>query len=74
MSWQKDSLDVTLIPGVTVVEDDMGSHVEISSINADTVGKYTATAANLAGRTTKSVLVQSVENIEVYDAYKKFKK
>ena len=74
VTWQKDSIDATLIPGVTVLEDDMGSHVEISTINTDTTGKYTVTAANLAGRTTKAVLVQSVENIEVYDAYKKFKK
>ena len=59
---------------MTVVEDDMGSHVEISTVNTETVGKYTVTAANLAGRTTKSVLVQSVDNVEVYEAYRKFKK
>merc|ERR1712013_52308 len=74
VTWQKDSVDATLIPRVTVVEDDMGSHVEINTVNTETVGKYTVTAANLAGRTTKSVLVQSVDNLAVYDAYKKFKK
>ena len=74
VTWQKDSVDALSIPGVTVYEDDMGSHVEISVINDETTGKYTVTAANLAGRTTKSVLVQSVENTEVYEAYKKFKK
>merc|ERR1711892_1245807 len=74
VTWRKDSVDALSIPGVTVYEDDMGSHVEISVINDETTGKYTVTAANLAGRTTKSVIVQSVENTEVYEAYKKFKK
>jgi len=74
VTWQKDSVDALSVPEVSVYEDDMGSHAEISAVNTNTTGKYTVTAANLAGRTTKSVLVQSVENIEVYDAYIKFKK
>ena len=43
-------------------------------MTAATQGKYTVTAANTAGRTTKSVQVQMVDNQQVYDAYRQFEK
>ena len=48
---------MTNINGVVAIHDDLGAHLDIASVDSETIGKYTVTASNLAGRTTKSVLV-----------------
>ena len=74
VSWQKDGQDAADMDGVTVINDGTVFAVQISEVTPSTVGKYTVTAANLAGRTTKSVHVQAVESQLVFEAYTKFKK
>ena len=74
MSWQKDCCDVYSTEGVTALDDEMGHHLDILDVNEESEGKYTVTAANTAGRTTKSVQVQMIDNLEVFEAYKSFSK
>ena len=59
---------------MSALTDEMGHHLDIQDVNEDTEGKYTVTAANTAGRTTKSVQVQMIENLEVFEAYKSYSK
>ena len=74
MSWQKDCCDVSSTEGVSALTDETGHHLDILEVNEESEGKYTVTAANTAGRTTKSVQVQMIENLEVFEAYKSFSK
>ena len=74
VSWMKDGREVTESHELTVTNESQGSVLEISSIDATNVGKYMVTAANLAGRTTKAVQVQAVENRQVFEGYTKFRK
>merc|ERR1719219_1647944 len=74
VSWQKDCCDVSSAEGVTALDDEMGHHLDILDVNEESEGKYTVTAANTAGRTTKSVQVQMIDNLEVFEAYKSFSK
>ena len=72
--WTKNSEDIEDLEGYNVYDDDMGCHVEISSISSDYSGKYTLTAINLAGRATKSIMVQVLSDQKIYEAYKQFKR
>ena len=57
-----------------VLTDELGSHLDITEVSQQSDGKYTVTAVNTAGRTTKSVQVQMIEDVEVFEAYKSFNK
>ena len=74
VSWQKDCTDVCETEGTTVLTDDLGSHLEIQELSHGLDGKFTVTAANPAGRTTKSFQVQMIEDVDVFEAYKSFSK
>ena len=62
------------IEGISVLTDEMGSHLDIQEVSEDSDGKYTVAAANTAGRTTKAIQVQTIDNVEVFEAYKSFSK
>ena len=75
MSWEKEFTAADCLAGVEVVAGEAGEHsVHLAAATETTAGKYTVTAVNSAGRATKSILVQLVENQEVYNAYQKFTK
>ena len=75
VSWQRDCVSVDTFSDVSAHEDNNGvCHVDIDAVTEETEGKYTITAANTAGRTTKSIQVQMVDNQQVFEAYKKFEK
>ena len=75
VSWQRDCVSVENYTQLSAHEDSNGAcHLDIEAVTEETEGKYTITAANTAGRTTKSIQVQMIENLQVYEAYKKFEK
>ena len=75
LTWTKDLADAASLPGLSTGRSDTGAaHLDIEAVSPATQGKYTVTAANTAGRTTKSVQVQMVDNQQVYDAYRQFEK
>jgi hypothetical protein len=74
ISWLRDGQDAANIDGITVSTDGVDSVLEIASVDAATMGKYTVSAANLAGRTTKAIQVQAVESQQVFEAYNKFRR
>ena len=74
VTWQRDGQDVGALEGVGVYCDSGESVLEISSVTSASVGKYTVTASNLAGRTSKAVLVQAVQDVQVFEAYSQFRK
>ena len=59
---------------MSTLTDETGHHLDILDVNEESEGKYTVAAANTAGRTTKSVQVQMIDNMEVFEAYKSFSK
>ena len=74
VKWTRNSDSFDDEEGYNVYEDDMGCHIEMSGLTADFSGKYTLTAVNLAGRATKSVMVQVLNDEKIYEAYKQFKR
>ena len=74
VAWHKDGQNVADMHGVTVSSDEAESFLEIERVDVSTSGKYTISAANLAGKANKSVQVQAVENQRVFEAYSKFRK
>ena len=74
VAWHKDGQNVADMHGVTVSSDGTESFLEIERVEVSTSGKYTISAANLAGKANKSVQVQAVENQRVFEAYSKFRK
>merc|ERR1719270_650500 len=74
VAWHKDGQNVADMHGVTVSSDGTESFLEIERVDVSTSGKYTISAANLAGKANKSVQVQAVENQRVFEAYSKFRK
>ena len=74
VSWTRDLVNTCDIAGTSCTVEDTGSSLDIEAVTEDTEGKYTVTATNTAGRATKSIQVQLVDNEQVYDAYKKFEK
>ena len=74
VSWQKDCSEVFESEEARVLTDDLGHHLEILHVGHQSDGKFTVSAANPAGRTTKSFQVQMIEDVEVFEAYKSFSK
>ena len=74
IQWMKDSMDITDDENFEVYEDDMGCHVEISSLESSMTGKYTITAINLAGRTSKAFTLQILTDRNIYEAYQNFRR
>ena len=74
VSWHKDLVDTKNIHGTSTQEDGSIHHIEIENVNKETEGKYTITAMNTAGRTTKSIQIQMIDNEEVFMAQKQFDK
>ena len=74
IQWMKDSMDITDDENFEVYEDDMGCHVEISSVETSMTGKYTITAINLAGRTSKAFTLQILTDRNIYEAYQNFRR
>ena len=74
VAWHKDGQNAADMEGVTVSCDGGECFLEIERVDASTSGKYTISAANLAGKANKSVQVQAVENQKVFEAYTQFRK
>ena len=72
VTWTRDCVDTRNIDGTS--QNDSGDILDIEAVTEETEGKYTVTATNTAGRATKSVQVQMVNNEQVFAAYKKFEK
>ena len=72
--WLRGNEDVNNLPGVRSYQDNSGCHLEIDKVGNNNVGKYSVVAANLAGKTTKSVTIQSVHSQQVFNAYQGFKR
>ena len=74
IKWMRDNEDINTLEGYNVYQDEIGCYVEISNINSSYAGKYTVTASNLAGRASKSIMVQVLNDENIYQAYSKFKR
>ena len=72
VTWTRDCVDTRNIDGTS--QNDSGDILDIEAVTEETEGKYTVTATNTAGRATKSVQVQMVNNEQVFAAHKKFEK
>ena len=72
VTWTRDCVDSRNIDGTS--QNDSGDILDIEAVTEETEGKYTVTATNTAGRATKSVQVQMVNNEQVFAAHKKFEK
>ena len=74
VKWMRDNEDINTLEGYNVYQDEIGCYVEISNIDSSYAGKYTVTASNLAGRASKSIMVQVLNDENIYQAYSKFKR
>ena len=74
VKWMRDNEDINTLEGYNVYQDEIGCYVEISNIDSSYAGKYTVTASNLAGRASKSIIVQVLNDENIYQAYSKFKR
>jgi len=73
VKWMRDSVDVESLEGINVYHSEAGSCVEIPAVDKGCVGKYTVTAANTAGKVTKSITLEVLDDPDIHATYLRFK-